>query len=237
MRKPLTLAMAVLLAGCGTFQDDTPAVTGAATSSPPEPPAAVKPAPRREAAVTTPQPKPRTVLHLVVEPADVRLEQALREALLNRAPHLDLRRGGKPAEDAALLSLRQFRWNEDERTEAVRTVTYRADQVAGHTLPAGAVYQVDHLTGKAVMGVSFHLTLERGGKRLAAGEVGDRQEAPWSRCRLARIVEPSGSTRAAGFVANPEMQALCSGKAAAAVPAVTVAKLAEAVLALPLNGK
>lgn len=237
MRKPLMLAMAVLLAGCAETRDEAPAATEAAALAAPPPPDVAKAAPRREAAVTTPQPKPRTVLHLVLEPADSRLEQALREVLQSRAPQLDVRRGGKPAEDAALLSLRQFRWNEDERTEAVRTVTYRADQVSGHTLPAGAVYQVDHLTGKAVVGMSFQFSLERDGKRLGGGEVSDRLEAPWSRCRLARVVETTGSARAAGFVANPEMQALCAGKGATVVPAATVAKLAEAVLALPLNGK
>ncbi|GEM_PF-4608070 len=239
MRKALMGGFGVLLAGCAETTPDqswsASAVLKPTTTTPPP----AEPPPRKEASIPVPPPKPKQVLYLDLVPADAALETAVREALMARNGHLELRRGGAAAPaDGVQLSLRHFRWNEDERTETTRTVTYRRDQVSGHALPAGAVYQVDHLTGRATVGFSFRLTLERGGRRLAETEIGDRVVGPWSTCRLARIVDSSGSAKAAPFVANAEMQALCAGKVAAtAVSDAAVIKLADAVLALPLNGR
>lgn len=237
MRRALMLAVVVLMAGCAESPPVPPAAVTAATLAPP-PPRPVEPAPRRETVIPVPQPKPKTVVYLDVVPPDAVLEQAVREALQAKAGHLELRRaGGAVPADATQLALRHFRWNEDERTEAMRTITYRPDQVTGQTMPAGAVYQVDHVSGKATVGFSFRLSVERGGRKLAESEVSDRVEAPWSTCRLARVVEASGAAKAARVVANPEMQSLCTGKAATSVSPTGLTKLADAVLALPLNGK
>jgi hypothetical protein len=247
MRRALTaglglglLGLELLLAGCAETGDATASWSASPTMKPAAPvPAAPAPAPAaREAAVPVPQPKPKQVVYLDVAPADAWLETALIESLKPRAGHLEFRRtaGSVPA-DAPVVSLRHFRWNEDAHTDATRTVTYRRDQVSGHALPDGAVYQVDHLSGRETVGFSFRLTLERGGRKLAESEVGDRISAPWSSCRLARVVEASGAAKAARFVANSDMQAMCAGKPAPKVPETAVIKVAEAFLALPLTGK
>lgn len=240
MRRALLvgLGLGIGLTGCAEtgnapFWSASPALKPAATLPPPAPPVIHK-----EAVIPVPPPKPKLMLYLDVMPADSGLETALRDALKTKAGHLDVRRvSGKPPVDGLQLSLRHFRWNEDQRTENTHTVTYRADQVRDHVLPDGAVYQVDHLSGKATVGFSFRLTLERDGKKLAENEISDHLIAPWSTCRLARIVELSGAAKAAPFVANPDMRTLCAGKAAPAISTAVVLKLADAVLALPLTGK
>lgn len=235
MRKALMVGLLLPLAGCAETVEDASWSASPAVKPATSLPTVAAPSPHRESSIPVPPPKPKLVLYLTVEPADAGFEAAVREALRARLDNLDLRQGGAPA-DGLHLSLRHFRWNEDERTEATRTVTYRRDQVNGHVLPAGAVYQVDYLTGRATVGLSFRLTLERGGRRLAETEVGDRVVEPWSTCRLARIVDAAGAAKAAPFVANRDMQALCAGKAVVA-PDAAVNKVADAALALPWTGK
>lgn len=237
MRRAAIVAMGLLLAGCAETVGPDAGKAGDPTSA-----GAVKPvpqaAPRKEASLLpVPQPKPKTVVYLEVTPPDAALEKAVREALTARGT-IELRRPVvPPPADAAVLTVRHFRWNEGERAEAVRTISYRADQVSAQALPPGASYQVDHVSGTATVGFSFRLSVERGGRKLAESEVSDRVEAPWSTCRLARVVEATGAAKAAPFIANDEMRALCAGMTAATVSAGGLSRLAEAVQALPLNGK
>ena len=129
-----------------------------------------------------------------------------------------------PDDAVILVDIERVRDNEKLQSEQTTTVTYARHQVgllrAATLMPDRSSYSYDITTGGAEIDFGYVITITVPGfpshEELVRGVV----SAGFTRCQNPRVTNVFGGVQPAGFMANDEMERLCSGSSSVSMDAL-----------------